>query len=318
LSIKDFDTAAQLVKKLQYGYSFYKTYAQECIEDPFLPTYTMTDDPDLAQNARERWDEFNVPYRELTSEQMKKIEPEFNQEMVSYFFENKDTRINNRLLFQKLFTEIRRNGGIALTGAEYEYENEQIIRVINKNGVFQIQSPQFFYTTGVYLSDSHEKLTGEKLDVQFWKSHLLFLPRFTSVSLVSMDKNAPIIINHGEVSVINRSYDEYPVDSINWEVNEDEVKKALEVISQYYPSIKGETNKIHAIACLKPNVFNKDAIRHTVGEKIYEPVKGHIFALPGKMTEAPYVADMIIQHAYTNFNVDDVTERPIDKFLKEK
>lgn len=319
LSTGDPSSASQLVKKLQYGHSFYTTYAKECIEDPFTPTYAITRNSELADMARQRWTASKVPYTELTSDQFRAIEPGLNQGDGTFFFENTDTRINNRLLFKKLATEVRRDGGTIFAGVEdYDYTDSHKLTFSHRDEQIDVEAPLFFYATGAGLSDSHQKLTGTSLPMQYWKSHLLFMPRLTEVSIVSLDRNAPIIINHRDIAVVNRSYDEVPLDAPDTIVDQGEVQRALEVVSEYYPVSRRDKNDIHAIACIKPNVSATIPSRHSVGEKVYEPVPGHIFALPGKMTEAPYVADKLVRGVAQSLNLEDITPRPIDVFMAQQ
>lgn len=316
LSIEDPLVAARLVNKLQYGHSFLTQYAKECVDDPFTPTYAITKDPELAEKARTRWTASGVPYKELTDWQFQQIEPGLSEDAAAFYFENGDARINNRLLFKKLITDIQRNGGLVLTGVDdYYYKDEQSITLTHQEQRLEVDSPLFFYTTGAGLSDSYKKLTGTALDMRYWKSHLLFLPRITAASTVALDRGAPIVINHGDVSVVNRSYDEVPLDIPDTVVDQREVDLAFDRLTEYYPVARRERDNIHAVACIKPDVASATSARHSVGEKIYEPMAGHIFALPGKMTEAPYVADTVIRGAAEYLNLGDITQRPIDVFI---
>lgn len=301
------------MKKLQYGHKFFAGYAPECLAEPFTPTYAATRDPLLADRARETWSRLGVPHEELGVDQFSEMEPGIDPEAASFFFRSADSRINNRLLFAKLFTDIKRGEAIALTDAQYEYEDEQTIRVSSAEGESRITSPLYFYATGTGLGESYAKLTGESLSMEWWKSHLLFLPRITNASVVHLDRNSPIIINHGEVSIANRSYDEVPVASPDLAVDIEEVERAFEVVSRHYPRARDFAAEVRAIACLKPHIKSDGpVVRHDVGEVIYQPREGHMFALPGKMTEAPYVADSLVRSVHEKLDLSNISRRPIE------
>ncbi len=302
LSVEDPIKASALVRKLQYGHKFFTDYAPECLNEPFISTYAASRDPLLADRARETWSRLGVPHQELSTDQFSEIEPGIDPNAASFFFRSADSRINNRLLFAKLFTDIRRGGALALIGAQYEYENEQTIRVSSAEGESRITSPLYFYATGTALGESYAKLTGESLGMEWWKSHLLFLPRITNASIIHLDHDSPIIINHENVSVVNRSYDEVPVTTPNSKVDLQEVERVFEVLSSHYPRARDYAAEVRAVACLKPHIRSDDLLgRHDVGDVIYQPREGHRFALPGKMTEAPYVADSLVQSAHDRF-----------------
>lgn len=313
LSVTDPIQGRDLVRKLQYGHRYFSNYAPECLDEPFEPTYAIAGDPELAARARENWTKFGVPHKELTADQFFEVEPGLDPGSASYFFENGDLRINNRLLFAKMLHDIRKSGSLAILGATYEYEDVNTITVVNDQGRARLRSQLFLYATGTGLDDSYQKLTGDSLGMQYWKSHLLLLPRFTNASIVSLDRETPIVINHGDVSVVNRSYDEVPQVDRDTRIDMDEVSKAFDVIRRFYPRAGDFIDDVHAIACLKPNIpTTSTATRHNVGESIYEPEPGHIFALPGKMTEAPYVAASLVRRIASKLRLDPISRRPID------
>lgn len=75
---------------------------------------------------------------------------------------------------------------------------------------------------------------------------------------------------------------------------------------------------MRAIACLKPNIPQTNALtRHNVNESIFEPAPGHVFALPGKMTEVPYVAASLVRNASSKMDLRAVSMRPLDAMQAE-
>lgn len=307
--------ASSLVKKLQYGHRFFSTYAPECLDEPFDPTYAITKDEVLAERARQRWSSLGVPYEELTATDFSQIEPGLADGAADFFFETTDARINNRLLFAKLLTDIQRRGAAVLTAASYEYDDDETIAVNSNGDNYRVRSPLFFYATGNNLGESYKKLTDEELAMEYWKSHLLILPRITEASVIGLDRHSPIIINHGDKSVVNRSYDEVPVTVQDTTPDPDEVDLAFETLAKDYPKARKFARDVFAIACLKPHIRSDAPVaRHSVGEVVYEPKEGHIFALPGKMTETPYVADSLIKKAYADERLDIglISRRPLD------
>lgn len=317
LSVQDQIKGRELAKKLQYGHKFFTNYAPECIDQPFDPTYAITGDSDLADNARSRWAEYGIPFDEVSKDSfISDIEPGINPDMADFFFRNDDTRVNNRLLFAKLITDIRSRGNTVLRAATYEYDDDYTISITSDGQPkVTVNSPLFFYATGPNLDETYAKLTHESLGMEYWKSHLLLLPRVTEMSVVSLDRDSPIVINHGDVSVVNRSYDEIPTMEKDYEVDEDEVVRAFERLCDFYPDAYRLKDEVQAIACLKPNIpLAADASRHSVGDTVFEPLDGHVFALPGKMTEAPYVADNLVRRAYAKLDLSMVSRRPLDTF----
>ena len=129
LSADDKEQGWETARHLQYGHSFFKSYAPECFDEPFLKSYAVTKDASRAAFARKRWTECEVPFRELTKEEFERIEPNIREGAASYFFEVADSRLNNRMLFMKLLAEIKEKGAIVLTEATYEYRDLNHIQV---------------------------------------------------------------------------------------------------------------------------------------------------------------------------------------------
>lgn len=310
LSAKDLVQGNDMARQLQYGHAFFKDYAPECFDNPFKPTYAITRDTGRAMMAREIWSQCGVPYTEIPVEDFLHAEPSFNPTQVVAAFRIADSQVNNRMLFMKLYTEIKRKGAAILTGASYEYEKSDTIRVISMYGELLVKSSLFFYATGANLNNSYQKLTGQTLDMHHYKSHLLYMPRITEHSIIGLDDDSPIVVNHDDVSVVNRPHDQVLSMNGDYRVDEAEVSRTLALtVRSYSNAAKLSRDDIKAAACLKPAVSSGD---FNVNASIHQPMPGHIFALPGKMTAAPYVADMIVRSVSSKLNLDPITPRPFD------
>jgi glycerol-3-phosphate dehydrogenase len=312
LSAKDVAHGKRMAKQLQYGHAFFKSYAPECFDEPLQSTYAVTNSTERADYARKRWADCGVPFKELTAKEYFALEPEINRHALSYFFEVSDSRLNNRLLLMKLYAEIKAKGALILTSAEYEYESGNKILILSESGTYLLESPLFFYATGAGLDDCYRKLTNESLGLQYFKSQMLFMPKVSRNSLIQIDYSSPIVVNHGDLSVVNRSHDDVATINTDYEVNSLEVKRALASVYALSPKAKTiPASKIIAIACLKPSLPSGSAEQSlSVDSYMSEPRKGHFFVLPGKMTSAPYVTDELIKKVAPYLNLSMVTPRP--------
>lgn len=310
LSAKDIVQGTDIAKQLQYGHAFFKSYAPECFDEPFKPSYAITKDNGRAMMAREIWSQCGVPYTEIPVEDFLRIEPNIDASQVAAAFQIADGRINNRLMFMKLYAEIKRKGAAILTGASYEYESNNTVHIKSMYGELSVHSPLFFYTTGANLNNSYQKLTGKSLTMEHYKSHLLYLPRITDNSIIGLDDDSPIIVNHDGVSVVNRPHDQVLSMNGDYRVDEAEVNRTLALLVRAYPGAATlSRDDIKAAACLKPSVSESG---FSVDFSVHQPLPGHIFALPGKMTAAPYVADKLISQISSQLNLNPITPRPFD------
>ncbi len=314
VSIPDKTQAKNVVQKLIYGHEFIKSYAGECIEDPFEPIYVTTDEALTAQRAVELWKEFGVDYEEISREVFYEKDELINQDSSSYFFKSSDLKINNRILFQKLLSDIKRNQGMVVPMADIRLTDSKTMSVLTHERKLGIRAEAFVYCTGAVLDQTYQKVTGSSLNISFWKSHLLYLPRFNPYSVVSLDKDGPIIINHREMSVINRGYDEMSCTQGDYTVDQSQVASSFSSLRKKYPIVVELRDRLRFIACIKPSIKTINDQRHSVESNILEPVPGHYFVLPGKMTEAPYVVDELIHAIYQKLDFSEISQRPIDEF----
>ncbi len=317
LSAVSLSEAKQTTQQLQYGYHFFKTYAPEAFDEPFTATYAVTKDAARAARAREIWKACGVPFEELTSEQFLEIEPGISGDHAKFFFRVADGRVNNRLLFMKLLTEIKRHGALMLTGATYDYTAIDTVRVVTEYGTTHVVAPLFFYAAGAHLDEAYSKLMGKPLGITCYKSHLLYMPRFTNVSVIGLDADSPIVINHGDTSIVNRPHDEQRAQAGDYEIDHEEIRRSIAVLHDSYPIAKTmPMSQVQVAACLKPNIpaEHGDEGLH-INVSTYQPIPGHIFALPGKMTAAPYVADSLVKLVAPKLNLSPVTPRPFEVAL---
>lgn len=314
VSLADSEKAGEVIKKIIYGHEYIKSYAPEVIEDPFEPIFIVTGNPDTAEKATNAWKKYGVWYEQIPNDLFYREDPNLRKDLPLNIFQSADLRINNRMLFQKLAEDIETKGNLIINNSDFEYDDFSKIKVSSDKRKIEITSGNFIYCTGGNIAENYKKLTGDELEVALWKSHLIYLPRFSRFSLVSLDHDSPIIINHGDVSVINRAYDEVPVDEYDTEIIFDQIDQAFESVCYFYPSARRLKNNLEGIACIKPSIKNIQPGRHSVDSQVREPIPNHHFVLPGKMTEAPYVVDELIQRLYSKLDFHQISKRPFDGY----
>lgn len=317
ISADSIEQGSDTARRMQFGYDFFKAYAPECFDEPFEKTYVIAKDAARARLARERWTACGVPHRELTRVQFKRIEPNLKPAAANYFFEVADGRINTRMLYRKLYTEIVRRGAVVLTSADYTYCGERHIVVTTPVTTTHVRAKVFLYATGTGTGTAYEKLTGTQLPLRFFKSHMIFAPKLTNVSIISLDRDNPIVMNHGNVSAFDRTYDETPTTAGDGTVVAEEVSRALAAMARLYKTADGlRPEAVTVVAAIKPSLsFDETAERHHVEPVVHEPVPGHIFVLPGKMTAAPFVAAEIMKHVAAELDMAIITPRPFDVLI---
>lgn len=317
ISIKDFAEAKKVVSKLIYGYDYIKTYAPECLEDPFESMFAFTQKEDLAGEASRIWDSLNVPYVPVSRREFQEEEPYFNKRLHFNAFRTFDHAINNRILFKRLATDIKRGGGIIIRGNSPNYIDTNTININSLNGSTSIETPRFIHCTGGNIAKEYQDITGNKLNISYWKSHLMTIPRFANHGLIALDPDLPIVINHGNACIVNRAYDEIEKDYLDLETESQQLQQTFDAVCRLFPAVRSYSDLMIGVACVKPSIKIDGQLRHNVNSQIFEPIPSHYFVLPGKMTEAPYVADELIRILSDKLDLSEVTERPVDKFKNQ-
>lgn len=317
VSIKDVNEAKKVVSKLIYGYEYIKRYAPECLEDPFESMFALTQSEELAERATAIWDTLDVPYTPISRKKFQEEEPYFNKRLHFNAFRTFDHAINNRVLFKRLATDIKRSGAIIMRGNSHNYYSDNVVQINSPDNLISIQAGKFIHCTGGNIAKEYEAVTGNVLNISYWKSHLISLPRFATNGLIALDPDLPIVINHGNACIVNRAYDEIEKNYLDLEVESAQLQQTFDAVCYLYPAARSFADLMTGTACAKPSIKIDGQLRHNVNSQIFEPVPNHYFVLPGKMTEAPYVADELVRTLSDKLDLSEITERPIDKFKSQ-
>jgi hypothetical protein len=68
------------------------------------------------------------------------------------------------------------------------------------------------------------------------------------------------------------------------------------------------------IACVKVDLVEQGDAARSLNVAIREPVPGHIVALPGKLTETPYLADALVAMIHNDVEDKLISDRPCDRY----
>src|SRR3990167_9428780 len=123
LSVENIEESHRVVQKIVYGHEYLRNYASEAIEDPFEPIFIGTESQELAERAVSAWENLGIDYEPYSWDRFINLEPNISLEKKLYIFRASDLLINNRILFQKLLTEINRKGVLILEDSTYETED---------------------------------------------------------------------------------------------------------------------------------------------------------------------------------------------------
>lgn len=83
-------------------------------------------------------------------------------------------------------------------------------------------------------------------------------------------------------------------------------------ISRIFPDWR--PNDAVDVACVKVDLVDDSEGARSLNIAIREPVANHIVALPGKLTETPYLTDMLVSRVHHGIEDGSISQRPCDAF----
>ncbi len=311
-SIADRDSGIQVAKRCIYGHEQIRGYAPEAVEDLSSKSYAVTYSTDRAQEITSRWDEAGVAYTQVPSPYLEREVPELNMSHIAHAFLVQDKGIDTRLLYAKLLHEAVLNGTDIFTSAELVFTDQEQISLAQGNQTSDFWASMFIHCSGYGLKSFFAGNFGLDLALRFWKSHLLVVPRLSKDDVFCLDSGETGMMNHGKTSVVGANEDAIQVpqpDFIPIPEKNDNVKKGLKKLYKWE-----DAGKQLAVACVKVDMPQMSAAARSLNINYGEPLDKHMYVLPGKMTESPYVTDVVTRMIFDRLNGHkDVASRPCDQ-----
>lgn len=314
-SIKNEQQAMEIAKRCLYGHEEIRRFAPEAIEDIGVPTYAVVGNDELAHSSVERWDKAGVAYKSVSLKDFTSLNPEVGTDKIKHVFEVGDVSINQRILYQKLLTQSEKNGAKIFLNSEFIPEDSGVGKMVRPdNEKTDIYSNMFIVTAGYGLRDVFEEVTGKELPVRYWKSHLLVFPRLTRSSTFYIDPGEAALFNHNNVSIVGQHEDAVIENEPNFETIPARERLVFDATKRLVPSAEKHDGVYMAVACIKPDIARFADQARSLDVDILRPNENYLFALPGKMTEAPYVADKIVQMVFDGNKTTntEIALRPCD------
>ena len=239
------------------------------------------------------------------------IEPSLNPWNIGRVFKVKDVWINTRILFAKLLHGFQHNWGNVMLGQTVSVSTDK--QTVSTNTWVDIEARLFIYCIWYGIKDFFKENFQIDIPLRLWKSHLLVTPRAANNSIFYLDPWEAWMMNHWKTTVFWMNEDAFIVEEYDttpvWQ-NISNIRWAIQrgfSLWENYPH--------QPVACIKVDFAPELQSPRSLGIAITEPVPGHIIALPGKMTETPYMTDMLTQIIFEKLWVPSIAKRPLDEFL---
>lgn len=316
-SIGERDSAIQIARRCIYGHNQIRNFAPEAIEDPDLPSIALLKDEEKYSEVISRWEEANVPYKEISLSHLKRVVPEINLNYICNAFEVQDVGINTRILYSKLLQMSITNGVNVFKSANIKFNDERVAHIRKIEDEFKLESRLYIYTSGYSNKTIFQDNFDLDIPMRYWKSHLINTPRVSEVGTFFLDPNEVGMMHHDLVSVIGFNEDAVELTAPDFEIIPEKIKALIKKFQSAFHL--DEDLRYFPVACIKVDVPKKLNISRSLNISVIEPIENHICAFPGKMTEAPYLTDFLVKflHGRLLKNTKNVAFRPLDSMKNE-
>jgi glycine/D-amino acid oxidase-like deaminating enzyme len=311
-SIRDRETALQVPRRCIYGHEQIRAFAPEAVEDADRTPLVLVRDADRVQELVSRWSEAGVWFRPRTRAAAAASFPTADLSRVAEVFEVADVSINTRMLYRKLYTSAEQGGTEVLTGARLERIDGRCASVLAATcETLHVEAGLFVYSTGFGARDLFRDFFGLQLPIRYWKSHLVVVPRLGAHGLFYVDPHEAAMMHHGEYSIVGLNEDALLCSEPDYNVIAEKAENLHQALERLVPGWK-RANTFSDIACTKVDFAPEAGAARSLNIAIHEPVPGHICILPGKMTEAPFLTDVLTARLYERLEDGLIAKRPCD------
>jgi len=313
-SITNQESAFQVARRCIYGHKQLKAFCPEAIEDLDKRPVVLLREGDRIDEVKGRWDDAGVSFRQISHKKARKLLPDADINRAEGIFLARDVSINTRLLYRKLV------GTARVYGCEF-FTSHDVIRVEGTElhiadqdkAVKKISANRIIYTTGAGTRSLFKKLHGIDIPMRYWKSHLVVTRRVAPMGVFYLDAHEAAMMHHGDVSIIGFNEDALLCDDPSYDVVADRAQNLRDGIRRIFPNWNDSTSI--DIACVKVDLFEESNTARSLNVAVRELVPNHIIALPGKLTEIPYLTDALVGLIHETIEDPFISERPCDRYV---
>jgi hypothetical protein len=298
------DIAVRVARQTRAGFDQTLGFAPEAVEEP-SQTFALIKDLDVAE-IESRWSDVGVPFERISRGEFACLVPEIRRDGVSAIFRVQDVSINTCVLYAKLLRDAVNHGARMLVNAEIEGFDGMCARIRTPSGSRACEASIFLYAAGFGIKEFFLTRFQKRIDLplRLWKSHLVDLPRAARHGVFFIDAGEATLMHHKQWTIAGFNSDSIAVSEPNFETVPEKVDAAHEALKRMLYDVN--FSRARARACIKVDhdpgadvdVFVSPAgvsyPRPQLGVTFGQPLPGHVWLLPGKMTEAPYVADAVV------------------------
>jgi hypothetical protein len=224
------------------------------------------------------------------------------------------------MLFRRLVEDARQHHVVEYRGAKIEgledagNDDALNLSLPSSSDRHRLKAKVFVYAAGYETRHVVGSLLGINLPVRLWKSQMLLIERLSRNNVYHIDLDEVAIIHHRNLSIVNLSDDAVPVSEADFSINEVGASRIRTGLLRFLPHWD---NSIHCVsACIKTDIVSDISCRRSLSVDIRELKRNHIMIMPGKMTQMPYLSDIVCRMVFDRIDDGLIARRPIDGYLE--
>jgi len=292
-AIVDRSLAMQVAYRTREGFKQTLAFAPESVEDAESRTFALVGEERL-EEVTSRWEEAGVVYRPALPLEFNALDSQINVRSFKGVFAVQDLSIDTRVLYTKLVAAAQLLGVTFLRGTRVAaLANHVAVLESPAGGPDAIAAQAFVFATGYRAMEAFESLLHIRLPMRFFRSHLLDVPRLGKHGLFGVEPGQATIMNHGNWSIVGLNKDQEQVTDASFDPVDTNIEAVKAALSRLMPRV--DFTRCYGRACLKVDIDPCATGFANLNVAFGEPVAGYFWVLPGKMTEAPFAADVVVE-----------------------
>ena len=323
-AIDDRQTAVNVARRCIYGHEqIIRDYPDAVVEEFLTPSLAVLNDQSKQGELEERWSAAGVAYRPLSILVAKQLAPQFAFPSNAVAFEVRERAMNTRVLLDAILTECAAHEAVVpnyfelllgTTPIRFEDDNTLLVQD-NRNGKRRLTAKVFIYCAGAGMADLMRRLHQVELPLRRFKTPLMTTRRLPGANIVCLLEREVTLMNHGGFSTIGLTRDNVLEGTDDEQKLFRQRKHLLQTTARKF--FGSDVPELQTYCCTKVD-FGSTTAFPDLEAQWREPIRNRFCVIPGKMTEAPFIADKLEVVIWQRLNNSPVAMRPGDKILKRE
>jgi len=314
-SIADEAEALAVARRCLFGWREYRARYPHAIEPERHPAVAIVPDSRAADVER-RWQLAGVSFAPLSRASLADMDDGVALTSEERAYSVADVGIETRMLAASIVRKLRTRGVELIVDAAAHRSGEHELEVRTQGAARRVRFRFLVLATGYGTEQASREFGLGVVPVRLWRSHLATVPRVAEMSVFGIQPGHAAMMNHGEWSIVGLNEDAEVVAEPGVDAEPVATRALLEAIRFRFPS--ANLDRAFVRSCVKVDYASSSTDPRSLNVRVLPVGPAAAVVLPGKMTEAPVVADAAAQVVFAALGSGDITARPHDHLVEER